>query len=62
MLAFAAPYACLLALFLLVVIVDAVIGIANPLIYRQIINKGILKRERVFHRSESGVDRSSRGF
>ena len=42
-LAFAAPYAWILALFLLVVIVDAVIGIANPLIYRQIINNGILK-------------------
>lgn len=42
-LAFATPYAGLLSLFLLVVIVDAAIGIANPLIYREIINKGILK-------------------
>lgn len=40
---FAAPYAGLLAFFLFVVILDAVIGIANPLIYRQIINNGILK-------------------
>ena len=40
---FAAPYARLLALFLLVVIVDAAIGIANPLIYRDFINHGILK-------------------
>jgi ATP-binding cassette, subfamily B, bacterial len=40
---FAAPYAWLLMLFLLVVIVDATIGIVNPLIYRQIINNGILK-------------------
>ncbi len=40
---FAVPYARLLALFLLVVVVDATIGIANPLIYRQIINNGILK-------------------
>jgi ATP-binding cassette subfamily B protein len=40
---FAAPYAGLLALFLLVVIVDASITIANPLIYRDIINNGILK-------------------
>ena len=40
---FAVPYAGLLALFLLVVIVDATIGIVNPLIYRQIINNGILK-------------------
>jgi len=40
---FAAPYARLLAVFLLVVSVDATIGIANPLIYRDIINQGILK-------------------
>ncbi len=40
---FAAPYTGLLALFLFVVVLDAVIGIANPLIYREIINKGILK-------------------
>jgi ATP-binding cassette, subfamily B, bacterial len=40
---FAAPYAGLLVLFLLVVVVDATIGIVNPLIYRQIINNGILK-------------------
>jgi len=43
MLRFAVPYAGLLSLFLLVVIVDASIGIVNPLIYRQIINNGILK-------------------
>ncbi|HXN72134.1 MAG TPA: ABC transporter ATP-binding protein [Candidatus Acidoferrales bacterium] len=43
MIAFAAPYAWLLALFLLVVIIGAAIGIANPLIYRYIINEGILK-------------------
>ncbi|HET9184042.1 MAG TPA: ABC transporter ATP-binding protein [Candidatus Angelobacter sp.] len=42
-LSFAAPYARLLSLFLGVVIVDASIGIANPLIYREIINNGILK-------------------
>lgn len=42
-LAFALPYAGLLAVFLLVVIVDASITIVNPLLYRQIINKGILK-------------------
>ena len=40
---FAVPYSGLLALFLLVVIVDAAIGVVNPLIYRQIINKGILE-------------------
>lgn len=42
-LAFARPYTGLLSLFLLVVIVGAAIGIANPLIYREIINDGILK-------------------
>jgi len=40
---YAAPYLWLLALFLLVVLVDAAIGVLNPLIYRQIINKGILQ-------------------
>jgi ATP-binding cassette subfamily B protein len=43
MLRFAAPYAGLLALFLLIVIVDSAVGITNPLIYRHIINNGILK-------------------
>lgn len=42
-LSFAAPYGWLLALYLLIVVVDAGIGIANPLIYREIINNGILK-------------------
>jgi ATP-binding cassette subfamily B protein len=41
--AFALPYTGLLAVFLLVVIVDASITIANPLLFRQIINNGILK-------------------
>lgn len=39
---FAAPYAPILALFLFVVIIDAAIGVANPLIYREIIDNGIL--------------------
>jgi ATP-binding cassette subfamily B protein len=39
---FSVPHAVLLTLFLFVVIVDATISIANPLIYREIINKGIL--------------------
>jgi ATP-binding cassette subfamily B protein len=43
MLRFAVPYAGLLALFLFVVILDAGIRNANPLIYRHIINNGILK-------------------
>ncbi|MGB6451750.1 MAG: ABC transporter ATP-binding protein [Steroidobacteraceae bacterium] len=42
-LAFAAPYASLLSRFLLVVVLNAAIGTANPLIYRLIINNGILK-------------------
>ena len=40
---FALPYTRLMVLFLLAVIVDATIGMANPLLYRQIINNGILK-------------------
>ncbi len=43
MLRFSSPYLGLLALFLLVVIVDAIVGIVNPLIYRDLINNGILK-------------------
>lgn len=42
-LAFAAPYKFQLALFLLVVVIDNGVGIVNPLIYRAIINLGILK-------------------
>lgn len=40
---FAAPYTGLLSIFLVVVLVDAGVGIINPLIYRRIINDGILK-------------------
>jgi ATP-binding cassette subfamily B protein len=43
MLRFALPYASLLALFLFVVVLDAGISIVNPLIYRHIIDNGILK-------------------
>lgn len=43
MLLYAVPYSGLLAVFLLVVIVDAAIGVVNPLIFRQIINNGILQ-------------------
>ena len=43
MLTFALPYTGLLAVFLCVVVVDASITIVNPLLYRQIINNGILK-------------------
>jgi ATP-binding cassette subfamily B protein len=41
-LAYARPYAGTLALFLLVVVANASIAIANPLVYREIINAGIL--------------------
>lgn len=40
---FARPYAGLLLVYLFVVVTDASIGIVNPLIYRRIINDGILK-------------------
>ncbi len=43
MIRFAIPYASLLALYLTVVILNSAIGIVNPLIYRHIINDGILK-------------------
>lgn len=43
MLRFAIPYAGLLALFLFVVILGSAIGIVNPLIYRHVIDNGILK-------------------
>lgn len=39
---FAAPYKKLLIIFLVVTILDAAIGAINPLILREIINKGIL--------------------
>ena len=43
MLLFAVPHLRLLVFFFMVVVADALIGIVNPLIYRQIINQGILK-------------------
>jgi ATP-binding cassette subfamily B protein len=39
---FAAPYAGMLTLFLIVVGLDAGIGVINPLLYRDLINNGIL--------------------
>ncbi len=41
-LAFVAPYKALLAVFLVLVVLDAFVSAANPLIYREIINKGII--------------------
>jgi ATP-binding cassette, subfamily B, bacterial len=40
---FAAPYRSILIVFLVLIIIDAVIGVANPLIFRSIINNGIPK-------------------
>ncbi|PZS30894.1 MAG: ABC transporter [Pseudonocardiales bacterium] len=39
---FGAPYKRELIIFLILVVIDAVIGTLNPLIFREIINKGIL--------------------
>ncbi len=41
---FSSPYKKLLTLFLIVIILDAIIGVANPLIFKQIINNGIIAR------------------
>ncbi|MBN1321928.1 MAG: ABC transporter ATP-binding protein, partial [Thermoleophilia bacterium] len=43
-LGFAAPYKRLLLIFLGLVVVSAVIGTVNPLVYREIINEGIIGR------------------
>lgn len=45
-LAFARPYMSLLAIFLIFVVLDAAVSAANPLIFREIINKGILGSNR----------------
>jgi ATP-binding cassette, subfamily B, bacterial len=42
---FAAPYRWVLTVFMTLVIVDAVIGVVNPLILRAIIDQGIFKKE-----------------
>jgi ATP-binding cassette, subfamily B, bacterial len=36
------PYAGILAFFLFLVVLDAATGVVNPLVYRQLINRGIL--------------------
>src|SRR5260370_4718734 len=43
MLTFAVPYKKILAIFLPVVVLDAVLGAINPLILRSLIDNGILK-------------------
>ncbi len=40
---FGRPYARILSIFLFLVVLDAAAGVVNPLIYRELINKGILK-------------------
>jgi ATP-binding cassette subfamily B protein len=39
---FVRPYAGILSFFLLLVVLDSSVGVVNPLLYRQLINKGIL--------------------
>ena len=39
---FGRPYAGVLAFFLALVVIDAAVGVVNPLVYRQLINRGIL--------------------
>ncbi|MHB1710386.1 MAG: ABC transporter ATP-binding protein [Acidimicrobiales bacterium] len=43
---FGRPYRKILSFFLVLIVVDAVIGVANPLIFRDIINNGILGHHR----------------
>ena len=43
---FAMPYRRILAWFLVLVIVDAVLGVINPLLFRSIINNGIIKHDK----------------
>jgi ATP-binding cassette, subfamily B, bacterial len=40
---FAGPYKRILMFFLVLVVIDAVIGAANPLLFREIINQGIVR-------------------
>jgi ATP-binding cassette, subfamily B, bacterial len=42
---FAAPYKRILIFFFVLVVIDAFVGVLNPLILRQIINEGILKHQ-----------------
>jgi len=46
--AFARPYRRKLAVFLVLIVVDALLGAANPLLYRAIIDDGILPRNSAF--------------
>ncbi|HXQ43568.1 MAG TPA: ABC transporter ATP-binding protein [Acidimicrobiales bacterium] len=44
---FASPYKKMLGIFLVLIVLDAVIGAANPLIYRDIIDNGIVRHHNV---------------
>ncbi|NNN20683.1 MAG: hypothetical protein HKL80_01600 [Acidimicrobiales bacterium] len=46
MLKTAAPYYKILVIFLVLILVDAVVGVANPLIFREIINVGIIGKKK----------------
>jgi ATP-binding cassette subfamily B protein len=46
MITFARPYRRILTVFLAFVVVEAVVGIINPLLFRQIINKGIIGHDK----------------
>src|ERR1022692_94689 len=46
MIQFARPYRKILTAFLVFVIVDAVVGVINPLLFRSIINDGIIKHNK----------------
>lgn len=41
---FASPYKAILAIFVVVIVVDSVVGVVNPLIYKDIINRGIIPK------------------
>jgi ATP-binding cassette subfamily B protein len=42
---FAKPYRGILSIFLVLIAIDSAIGVANPLIYRAIIDQGILRKD-----------------
>ncbi|HXW38210.1 MAG TPA: ABC transporter ATP-binding protein, partial [Acidimicrobiales bacterium] len=46
MIVFARPYRAILSVFLVFVVLDAVVGIINPLLFRSIINNGIIKHDK----------------
>ncbi len=46
MIAFARPYRNILAVFLVLVVFDALVGIVNPLLFRSIINNGIIGHDK----------------